>query len=169
MPGMLRWALGLGAVTSVGLIGALLSHRWRSGLPEALASVASARGPGARVQAAIVLQLADCSGNLRLVHLLHLPSVETHLALAVIWYQGPASDSSEIRARLPAWTRASPLRPVPPGVVRDLARLGHRTTPVLLAADHDGRIRLVSQSPRTAREVAGLRRIVEGLTYREDL
>ena len=95
--------------------------------------------------------------------------VESRLSLAVIWYQGPPSDSSEIRARLPAWTRASPLRPVPAGVVRDLARMGHRTTPLLLAVDESGRIRLVTQSPRSAREVAGLRRIVEGLTYREDL
>jgi len=169
MPGPIRWTLLLGAVASLGLLGASLSLRWRPGLPEALASVAAARGPGARVQAAIVLQLADCSGNLRLLHLLHLPSVEARLSLAIIWYEGPVSDSTEIRARLPAWTRASPLRPVPPSVVRDLARLGHRTTPLLLAADHDGRIRLVSQSPGTAREVAGLRRIVEGLTYREDL
>lgn len=169
MPGLTRWTLLLGVLTGVGLLGASLSHRWRAGLPEALAAVSTARGPGARVQAAIVLQLADCSGNLRLLHLLHLPSVESRLSLAIIWYQGPVTDSSDIRARLPAWTRASPLRPVPKGVVRDLARMGHRTTPLLLVVDDEARIRLVSQSPRTAREVAGLRRIVEGLTYREDL
>lgn len=169
MSGFPRWALLLGIIASASLVGVSLAHRWRSGLSDALASVASARGPGARVQAAIVLQLADCSGNLRVLHLLHLPSVESRLSLAVIWYQGPPSDSSAIRARLPAWTRASPLRPVPAGVVRDLARMGHRTTPLLLAVDENGRIRLVTQSPRSAREVAGLRRIVEGLTYREDL
>jgi hypothetical protein len=39
----------------------------------------------------------------------------------------------------------------------------------MLVADAEGRVRFATQSPRSSREVAGLRRIIEGLTYIEEL
>lgn len=121
------------------------------------------------VEAAVLLQLADCSGNLRMLHVLHRGQSRERLRLAVIWYVGSAADSQAIRSQLPAWTTRVPLRPAPRGVVRQLAELGHRTTPALIILDQQGRVRFATQSPRSSREVAGLRRIVEGLTWIEEL
>jgi hypothetical protein len=132
------------------------------------ATSASARAPRA-VQAAVLLQLADCSGNLRMLHVLHRGATPRHIQLAVIWYVGPVSDSTNIRMALPSWTAAIPLRAAPPAVVRQFASLGHTTTPALLVLDQEGRVRFTTQSPRSSREVAGLRRIIEGLTWIEEL
>ncbi len=121
------------------------------------------------VQAAVLLQLHDCSGNLRMLHVLHRGSIARHIQLAVIWYVGPVSDSTHIRAALPSWTGTIPLRAAPSAVVQQFASLGHTTTPALLVLDQDGRVRFTTQSPRSSREVAGLRRIIEGLTWIEEL
>ncbi|QJR34422.1 hypothetical protein [Gemmatimonas groenlandica] len=123
----------------------------------------------AAVPAAVLLQLSDCSGNLRMLHVLHRGSTKRHIQLAVIWYVGPVSDSTNIRAELPAWTAAIPLRPAPTPVVQQFASLGHTTTPALLVLDQEGRVRFTTQSPRSSREVAGLRKIIEGLTWIEEL
>ena len=132
------------------------------------ATSAGARATTA-VQAAVLLQLNDCSGNLRMLHVLHRGSTARHIQLAVIWYVGPVSDSTHIRTALPSWTGTIPLRPAPPAVVQQFAALGHTTTPALLVLDQDGRVRFTTQSPRSSREVAGLRRIIEGLTWIEEL
>lgn len=121
------------------------------------------------VRAAVLLQLDDCSGNLRMLHVLHRGSTSRHIQLAVIWYVGPVSDSTNIRTALPSWTAAIPLRAAPSAVVRQFASLGHTTTPALLVLDQEGRVRFTTQSPRSSREVAGLRRIIEGLTWIEEL
>lgn len=121
------------------------------------------------IPAAVLLQLRDCSGNLRMLHVLHRGQTKTHVRLAVIWYVGPSGDSLAIRSALPAWTSHIPLRPAPSAVVRPLADLGHTTTPTLLMLDQAGRVRFATQSPRSSREVAGLRRIVEGLTWLEEI
>jgi len=123
----------------------------------------------AAVQAAVLLQLSDCSGNLRMLHVLHRGATRRSIRLAVIWYVGPTSDSTAIRTELPSWTAAIPLRPAPTAVVRQFASLGHTTTPTMLVLDQDGRVRFTTQSPRSSREVAGLRRIMEGLTWIEEL
>jgi hypothetical protein len=137
-------------------------------LPGAMRHVTPAQ-PTTAVQAAVLLQLNDCSGNLRMLHVLHRGSTARHIQLAVIWYVGPASDSTHIRTALPSWTGTIPLRAAPPAVVQQFASLGHTTTPALLVLDQDGRVRFTTQSPRSSREVAGLRRIIEGLTWIEEL
>ena len=134
----------------------------------AMRHVTPAQAPAA-VQAAVLLQLDDCSGNLRMLHVLHRGSTSRHIQLAVIWYVGPVSDSTNIRTALPSWTAAIPLRAAPPAVVGQFASLGHTTTPALLVLDQEGRVRFTTQSPRSSREVAGLRRIIEGLTWIEEL
>ncbi|WP_411281425.1 hypothetical protein [Gemmatimonas sp.] len=121
------------------------------------------------LHAAVLLQLSDCSGNLRMLHVLHRGRSREQIHLAVIWYVGPTDDSLAIRSELPAWTSPIPLRPAPAVVVRQFAELGHTTTPALLVLDQEGRVRFTTQSPRSSREVAGLRRIVEGLTWIEEL
>ena len=137
-------------------------------LPGAMRHVTPAQATAA-VQAAVLLQLDDCSGNLRMLHVLHRGSTSRHIQLAVIWYVGPVSDLTNIRTALPSWTAAIPLRTAPPAVVRQFASLGHTTTPALLVLDQEGRVRFTTQSPRSSREVAGLRRIIEGLTWIEEL
>ncbi|MEQ1690967.1 MAG: hypothetical protein ABMA00_06765 [Gemmatimonas sp.] len=119
--------------------------------------------------AAVLLQAVDCTSNLRMLHLLHRPSVRNGVRLSVLWFVGPSSDSLVIRSLLPAWTAAVPLRVAPRSLLRELARLGHTSTPTLVVLDHAGRVRFASQSPRSSREFAGLRRIVEGLTWIEEL
>lgn len=146
-------------------------------LPGAMRHITQAASPAssadaqvaAAVQAAVLLQLSDCSGNLRMLHVLHRGATRRHIHLAVVWYSGPVSDSTAIRAELPAWTATIPLRPAPSSVVQQFASLGHTTTPALLVLDQEGRVRFTTQSPRSSREVAGLRRIIEGLTWIEEL
>ena len=123
----------------------------------------------AHVRAAVLLQLRDCSSNLRMLHVLHRGASRQQIRLAVIWYAGAVADSMAIRSELPSWTAEIPLRPAPREVLKQLAALGHTTTPALLVADQEGRVRFATQSPRSSREVAGLRRIVEGLTFIEEL
>lgn len=123
---------------------------------------------GGPVRAAVLLQAADCTSNLRILHLLHRPAVRGGVHLSVIWYSGPAADSLAIRPLLPAWASRTPLRAVPASVLKELARLGHTSTPLLVVLDQEGRVRLTSQSPRSSREFAGLRRIIEGLTWFEE-
>jgi hypothetical protein len=131
-------------------------------------AAAGAQAPAA-VQAAVLIQLSDCSGNLRMLHVLHRGATRRHIQLAVIWYVGPVTDSAAIRAELPVWTATVPLRPAPAAVVQQFASLGHTTTPALLVLDQEGRVRFTTQSPRSSREVAGLRHIIEGLTWIEEL
>ncbi|MBL0172785.1 MAG: hypothetical protein IPP90_19165 [Gemmatimonadaceae bacterium] len=121
------------------------------------------------LEAAVVIQAADCTSNLRMLHLLHRPTVRDAVQLSVVWFVGPASDSLVIRPLLPSWARATPLRVAPRALLRELARLGHTSTPTLVVLDQTGRVRLASQSPRSSREYAGLRRVVEGLTWIEEL
>lgn len=123
----------------------------------------------AHVQAAVLLQLRDCSSNLRMLHVLHRGGSRHQIRLSVIWYAGPVADSMAIRSELPSWAATIPLRPAPRAVLTQFAALGHTTTPALLVSDQEGRIRFATQSPRSSREVAGLRRIVEGLTFIEEL
>ena len=150
-----------------------MRHVTRAATPVASAGASAGVSAGVRpitaVQAAVLLQLNDCSGNLRMLHVLHRGSAPRHIQLAVIWYVGPVSDSTHIRAALPSWTGAVPLRAAPPAVVQQFASLGHTTTPALLVLDQEGRVRFTTQSPRSSREVAGLRRIIEGLTWIEEL
>lgn len=142
-------------------------------LPEAMhqyeAATTASTSAIAHVQAAVLLQLRDCSSNLRMLHVLHRGGSRHQIRLSVIWYAGPPEDSTAIRAELPSWTTSVPLRPAPREVLQQLAALGHTSTPALLVADQEGRIRFATQSPRSSREVAGLRRIVEGLTFIEEL
>ncbi len=128
----------------------------------------SARLAQAPLAAALVLHVDDCNGNFRMFNLLHRTEVRGAIGMAVIWYAGSITDSTRIRSALPEWMHATPLRPVPPHVVRDLARLGHRTTPVLVMLDEEHRLRLTTQSPRSPREFAGLQRIITHLTWSEE-
>ncbi|MBP6774636.1 MAG: hypothetical protein KA154_16685 [Gemmatimonadaceae bacterium] len=121
------------------------------------------------LQSAVLLQAIDCTGNLRMLHLLHRLPVRDRIQLAVLWYVGPASDTLLIRRLLPQWTSAVPLHAVPSHVRADLARMGHTSTPALVVLDQSQRVRFATQSPRSPREYAGLRRIIEGLTWIEEL
>ena len=169
-PTLMHWVIAGLVVTLAGVGYDVARAMPQHTLPGAMRHVTRAATPGAAdVQAAVLLQLNDCSGNLRMLHVLHRGSTPRRIQLAVIWYVGPESDSTHIRAALPSWTGATPLRAAPPAVVQQFASLGHTTTPALLVLDQDGRVRFTTQSPRSSREVAGLRRIIEGLTWIEEL
>jgi hypothetical protein len=58
---------------------------------------------------------------------------------------------------------------VPGSAIGELMRLGHKSTPAIVVLDQEGRVRFTSQSPRSAREFAGLQKIIEGLTWIEEL
>ena len=118
--------------------------------------------------AAVLLQLADCTGNLRMLDLLNRRAVRDGIHLRVLWYTGPVADSSRIRAALPAFAQAIPLVPATPAVIRAFAALGHITTPTLAVLDPFGRVRLATQAPRSSREYVALRNIIEGLSWNEE-
>lgn len=146
-----------------------MGRAMRPGIRDALPSVTDGWTPAAPIRAALVVQRADCSGNLRIVEPLHRAGVRERIGLHVVWYTGPVADSTPIRAALPSWLRHTPLHPLPPGVRRDLKRLGYRETPILVAFDPEGRVRFTTRAPHSPREYAGLRQIVEGLTFIEEL
>lgn len=137
----------------------------REGLRHAISPYLIKPLPGAPIQAVVLVQRRDCSGNIRLLDLMQRPSVQPNIRLAVIWYVGPATDSVAIRQLLPAWTAHVPLAPVPTEAMQQLRQLGHNETPTLVVLDQDARIRLTTRSPRSLREFAGLRQIIEGLTW----
>ena len=139
------------------------------GLHAALHSAGTTFAQGDPLAAALLPQRQDCTGNLRLLTWLNQARHRGALRLTVLWHVGPPGDSVAIRALLPHWTRTVPLLPAPTTALADLKRLGHRSTPVLILQDQEGRIRLATQTPRSPREAAGLRRAIEGLTWMEDL
>jgi hypothetical protein len=172
---LLQWSGAVLVVLSAGVLFDTRRAVPAATIPASLtASIHPAHTLGARltlgepVRAAVLLQAADCTGNLRILHLLNRRGVREGLQLSVIWYVGPAEDSMTIRPLLPSWAAQVPLRTAPPSVVKERARLGHTSTPLLVVLDQEGRVRFTSQSPRSSREFAGLRRIVEGLTWFED-
>lgn len=168
---MRRFLLWSGAGVVLMLASAAVDHS-RASSPGALRAAATGTKTlltGEPVRAAVVLQRSDCTGNLRLFELLHRRGVGERLALNVLWYVGEARDSVVIRRLLPAWTRRVALSPVPRSALNELALLGHRSTPVVIVYDQEGRVRLTSQSPRSPREFAGLRRAIEGLTWIEQI
>lgn len=165
----LSWMAGASLLLLAGAaVGAArASRRGPAPLPRAIPPLSPSSAVPV-VRAALLLQRRDCSGNLRWLHWLHTPPLASGIGLAVLWYAGPATDSTAIRSLLPAWTATVPLRPVPKAMVRDLRALGHTATPVLMVLDADDRVRLVTQAPRSPREAAGVRRALEGLTWFED-
>jgi len=169
MRAILHWIIAAFALLLAGVAIDAARAAPSGGLRSELTSHTGAFLPGTPIQAAVLLQRADCAGNIRLFDLLHRPGVRDRLQLAVIWYVGPHQDSSAIRSLLPAWTQHAPLRRAPHSVIAELNRLGHRSTPTVVVLDQEGRVRFTSQSPRSAREFAGLRHIIEGLTWIEEL
>lgn len=137
--------------------------------PTSLQAQVGSVPPGEPIRVAMLMQLSDCSGNLRPLSLLWEPRMAERMTLFAIWFVGPVSDSTRIRASLPTRAKRVPLIHAPTAVVRELQRLGHRHTPVLVAYDQEGRVRLTTQTPRSPREYAGLRKILEGLTWIEEL
>jgi hypothetical protein len=165
-----RWVLAIGTLALGGvLLDSIRSPRTSALRREVLATGHRDADPDARLRSAVLLQRSDCSGNLRLFELLHRGDIRERLRLGVIWYAGSPADSTDIRTLLPRWTANTPLRPVPRPVLAELASLGHRSTPLVVLFDQEGRVRLTSQSPRSPREFAGLRRALEGLTWIEEL
>lgn len=163
------WLVAMAALLLTGARCGTGSATESTGLREAIAPNAAPFLPGAPVQAAVLLQLSDCSGNLRMVDLLHRQSVREQVALRVVWYVGAVTDSSAIRRALPTWAQSVALHPAPAPALRELRRLGHVSTPLLVVFDAGGRVRLTTQSPASVREFAGLQRILEGLTWIAEL
>lgn len=118
--------------------------------------------------AAMLLQLADCTGNLRMLDLLNLRAAREGIALRVIWFTGPAEDSTHIRELLPSFAKGTKLVAASKHVITLFADLGHTTSPAVVVLDPFGRVRLASQAPRSPREFAALRNIIEGLSWNED-
>ena len=106
MPPTIRWiAAALGLLLAGVLVDTARAAPGES-LQAALAPFLAPTVPGAPIQSAILLQRRDCSGNLRVLDLLHRAPIRHSMSLAVIWYAGPVADSTVIRALLPAWTAA---------------------------------------------------------------
>ena len=169
MRAIFRWTIAASALLLAGVLIDAARAAPRDGLRTELARHVGVRKPGAPIQAAVLLQREDCTGNTRLFDLLHRPQIRDRLQLAVIWYVGPDQDTTAIRSLIPPWTRHTRLQRVPGAAMSELMRLGHRSTPALVVLDQEGRVRFTSQSPRSAREFAGLRQIIEGLTWIEEL
>lgn len=169
MRSALRWIVAALALLLAGVLVDTARAAPRSELRHALKPYLPPAQLGLPIQAAVLLQRADCEGNLRMLDLMHRPGVHPNMQLAVMWYVGAPGDSMAIREALPSWTQSTPLRFAPKAVLEHLRQLGHNATPTLVVLDQQSRIRLVTQSPRSLREFAGLRKVIEGLTWIEEL
>ncbi len=125
--------------------------------------------PDRSIQAAFLMQKSDCDGNLNMLGLMRRDRVQDLIDLRVIWYVGAVEDSSYIRSELPPWASEVPLVPASERLSRAMIQLGHRSSPILVVLDQMSRVRLVTQSPRSPREFAGLRMVIEGMTWIEEL
>ena len=147
----LRWFVAISlvalAVIAVDASQAQRGHTLTTALAPHLASTV----PGMPIQAAVVLQKKDCTGNLRILDLVHRRRVRDNLRVRVIWYAGPHADSTFLRAALPAWTKSIPLVPLSAQTFESLSSLGHTSTPALVVLDQSARVRFVTQSPRSSR------------------
>lgn len=165
----LYWSGAIVALLLAGVVVDSARAASRRTVRDALSAHGAPYRPGAPISAAVLLQRSDCDSNLRIFDLLHRDEVRQNLRLSVVWFVGSPTDSTTIRAALPQWAQAVPIVRIPRGALRDLHELGHRHTPVLVVQDAEGRIRLATQSPRSSREFAGLRQIITGLTWIEEL
>ena len=168
-PAMWTWVAGVLSVALAGVALDASQARQPASLQEAVRPYLPPPSPDRPIQAAVVLQLEDCDRNLRILDLLHRSNVRDRISIAVIWYTGAESDSAAIRTKLPRWAQGKPIHLLPSTAHEALIRLGHTSPPMLIVLDQYARIRLTSQSPRSSREVAGLIRIIEGLTWIEEL
>jgi hypothetical protein len=172
----MKYARAYIALTCAVVAGLLSGAAGQAALQQTIADDIHASAVGFRadtgrpkIRTGFLLQATDCTGNLRMLHLLHRRTVRESIQLNVIWFVGAANDSTVIRGLLPTWAQQVPLRLASPSLLRNLRQLGHTSTPALVVLDQEGRVRLATQSPRSSREVAGLRRIIEGLTWIEEL
>lgn len=169
MRAMLSWIVAALGLLLAGVLVDTARAAPHNGLRRTLAPHVEPFLPGARIQTAVLLQRSDCNGNMRMLDLLQRREVRDRLRVAVLWHVGPSTDTSAIRALLPSWTKSVALRQAPAAAINELRQLGHASTPLLIVLDQEGRVRLTTQSPRSPREFAGLRRIIEGLTWIEEL
>src|SRR6188768_3778885 len=135
MRAILRWIVAAFALLLAGVLIDTARAAPAGGLRSSLAPYVGTLMPGAPIQAAVLLQRTDCTGNTRMFDVMNRPDLRERLHLAVLWYVGADQDTSAIRALLPAWTHHTPLQRVPHAAISELTRLGHRSTPILIVLD----------------------------------
>jgi len=115
------------------------------------------------LDAYVVFQLADCSGNLRVLDLLRRRSVSRHVTIAGLVFAGSADELDRARPRLPLSARALPIRRTTRASTELLDRLGYRSTPIVVVLDARRRVRFITSAPSSALAYVRLARLLPNL------
>lgn len=138
-------------------------------LAEALRGVAPGRGSVAEQEgrreydAHLVMQRADCEGNVYALRFLQRPGIRQRVRLAGLLLVGSDADYSAVRRRLGDAPQGAPLRHADDATVRALRTIGYRSTPFLVIAERGGGVKMTMQLPSTPEELAAFARLLPHL------
>ncbi len=104
--------------------------------------------------AVVVIQPADCDGNLGFFAVFERPSLAPHIRTHRVLIQGTSTDTLTLRPRLPRALRQARIELLREPQRALLHAIGHRATPLLLLFDAERRLRYASVVPMTAAERA---------------
>jgi hypothetical protein len=112
------------------------------------------------MHAVIVAQRRDCNGNLSLASVLGRRDIAAAIPYRTVLVDGTASDTTELRARLPRALAGASIHLLHPDERRLLRTIGHVATPVLLLFDAQSRLQLSATVSPDPVQVVALRRAI---------
>ena len=154
--------LAAGALRRDGTRQPTLAEALRDAGPQSL-TAADREGP-AEYDAHLVLQRADCEGNVHVLRFLQRPAIHERVRLAALILVGSAADHAAVRARLGDAPLGAPLRRANDPTVRALRTIGYRSTPFLVIAERGGGVKMTLQLPSTPEELAAFARLLPHLS-----
>jgi hypothetical protein len=125
-------------------------------------TAAEHEGPG-EYDAHLVMQRADCEGNVYALRFLQRPGIRQRVRLAGLLLVGSATDYAAVRRRLGDAPQGAPLRRADDATVRALRTIGYRSTPFLVIAERGGGVKMTLQLPSSPEELAAFARLLPHL------
>ena len=111
----------------------------------------------------LVMQRADCEGNVYALRFLQRPAIRQRVRFAGLLLVGSDADHAAVRSRLGDTPHGAPLRHADDATVRALRTIGYRSTPFLVIAERHGGVKMTLQLPRTPEELAAFARLLPHL------
>lgn len=121
------------------------------------------------MRAVIVAQRHDCDGNLGVASILTRPPIARAVTERAVLIEGSASDTTQLRSRLPRSLQHAAIRLLQRNEREALAALGHHATPILLLFDERNRLRLSAPVSSDPVEVVATRRAIMHLVSNDPL
>ncbi len=121
------------------------------------------------MRAIIVAQRRDCDGNLGIAGVLSRTAIARAVPLRAVLIEGMASDTIQLRSRLPKGLRSATMSLLQHDERRALQAMGHYATPLLLLFDERGRLRLSAPVSSDPVHVVAIRRAIAHLATNDPL